>query len=264
LQTADAVRGELASLLPQQGTNARSLSTPQVIFLATVLGVESLRAESGQPSTILSYFHVEGINNNLQMFTTLTSIADKVRFRTILAKDPRITSAPLTSTLLQVNSTFISHLSGLVTGHTMDASIYREVREILLQCCHQYTKVRGVSIRYLNDLFASFPSLLCSLDVVTVLLELLTALRRACLAEFVDEVRFCFPCWRILRLSRVLLQYTPTYVFHSARGGFSVILPDDYVVRNNVLVELHKYARSWLKAGVTRAPWEMRGLLQVC
>jgi len=70
----------------------------------------------------------------------------------------------------------------------MESSIYREVREVLLETAHQFAKVRTVAIRYANDLFANFPSLLCAEEVVTVLLEMLTLLRRACLAEFLDEV----------------------------------------------------------------------------
>lgn len=70
----------------------------------------------------------------------------------------------------------------------MEPSVYREVREVLLETSHQFAKVRTVATRYANDLFANFPSLLCAEEVVTVLLEMLTVLRRACLAEFVDEV----------------------------------------------------------------------------
>ncbi|ORY78396.1 hypothetical protein BCR35DRAFT_304996 [Leucosporidium creatinivorum] len=215
----DSVRAEFASSLPQQATNARGLPVQQVIFLATVLGLESLRAEAGQPSTILTYFHVEGVNNHAQVYETLVSIAEKV------------------------NATFIHRLTELVTTHSMDSSIYREVREVLLETSHQFAKVRTVATRYANDLFANFPSLLCAEEVVTVLLEMLTVLRRACLAEFVDE-------------------YTPTFSFHSGRSDFSIVLPDDYSIRNKVLSDLHRYARAWLKAGLNRAPLEMRGLLQ--
>lgn len=71
----------------------------------------------------------------------------------------------------------------------MEPLIYREVREILLETAHQFIKVRTVATRFANELFANFPSLLCAEEVVTVLLEMLTVLRRACLAELVDEVR---------------------------------------------------------------------------
>jgi hypothetical protein len=88
----------------------------------------------------------------------------------------------------QVNSAFVSHFSKLVTTHAIDDSVYGEVRKILLYCCDQNASVRIVSLRYLNELIASFPSLLCESTVVTVLLELLTVLRRACQAQFLDEV----------------------------------------------------------------------------
>lgn len=89
---------------------------------------------------------------------------------------------------MQVNGTFVGVFSDLVTRHSINTSVYSEVRQILLECCHQQSRVRSVSTRYLNDLIASFPSLLCEASVVNLLLELLTVLRRACQSEFTDEV----------------------------------------------------------------------------
>jgi len=43
---------------------------------------------------------------------------------------------------------------------------------------------------YLNELFSSFPSLVCDKEIVLVMLELLTVLRRSCLSEFLDEVSY--------------------------------------------------------------------------
>lgn len=128
-----------------------------------ILRVESLRAEAGYPSTILSYFQVERASDTA-VPTILLAITDRI------------------------NQVFISHFSDLVTRHCIDKTVFGEVRAILLECCHQYSQVRTVSIRYLNDLITSFPSLICEASVVAAILELLTVLRRACQAEFVDEV----------------------------------------------------------------------------
>ncbi|KAK4048808.1 phosphatidylinositol-4- kinase [Microbotryomycetes sp. JL201] len=215
----DTVRTELASALPSQATNARSLPSNQVVFLATVLGLESLRAEAGRPSAVFSYFHNEGVNSHTSMYDMLSSIAE------------------------QVNSRFMGHLSDRVVSHSMDEGVYPEIREIIIECAHQYAKNRTVATRYLNDLFSSFPSLLCNSQVVTTLLELLTLLRRACLSEYTDE-------------------YTPTFNYHSERGKFSITLSDDYTARNRILTEMHRFTKAWLKTGITRAPLEMRGLLQ--
>jgi phosphatidylinositol 4-kinase len=90
---------------------------------------------------------------------------------------------------VQVCSTFVSTFGDQVTRHSIDPIVYSEVRAILVQCCHQYSRVRKVSLRFFNDLIASFPSLLCDGTVVNVLLELVTVLRRACQSEVIDEVR---------------------------------------------------------------------------
>lgn len=39
-------------------------------------------------------------------------------------------------------------------------------------------------------------------------------------------------------------------------------LPDDYVVRNDILTTFHQYVRAWLSAALAASPLEMVGLLQ--
>lgn len=70
----------------------------------------------------------------------------------------------------------------------MQPTVYREVREVLLETCNQYSKVRTVATKFVGDLFVDFPSLLCAEEVITTLLEMLTVARRACQAQYVDEV----------------------------------------------------------------------------
>lgn len=147
----------------------------------------------------------------------------------------------------------------------MNEIVYHEVRDIVVECGNRHAKARTVALRYLNDLFSSFPSLLCHDSVITALLEMLTLMRQACLSEFTDEV------WTLEQdsveigadLARFFVQYTPAYTFHSARGGFDITLADDYALRNKILSDFHRYTRAWLKAAITRAPLEVRNLLQV-
>ncbi|KPV75834.1 uncharacterized protein RHOBADRAFT_116, partial [Rhodotorula graminis WP1] len=102
-----------------------------------------------------------------------------------------------------------ARLSSQAPRHAMDSGAYSQVRAVLLHATSSSAGVRATALRYLDNLLSSFPSLVCNLGVVTVMLELLTVLRRACLDEFVDE-------------------YTPAYSFHSVRGGFTISLTDDY------------------------------------
>lgn len=76
-QNYDAIKSELAIALPRQSGLIHSITASQAIFLTTVLRVESLRAEAGHPSTMLSYFRIEGINASV-LSPALIAIADHV------------------------------------------------------------------------------------------------------------------------------------------------------------------------------------------
>ncbi|GAA5850869.1 hypothetical protein JCM3766R1_005907 [Sporobolomyces carnicolor] len=138
--------------------------------------------------------------------------------------------------------TFVAKLSRLVPRHAVPISqTHESLRALLFQAADPNPQVRSIAINFLNELFSSFPSLVVShAGVVTTMLELLTVLRRSCLSEFLDE-------------------YTPTYTFSTAH--VSLTLPDDYPLRQRILRELHQNVRTWLKAGLTRSPEAMKGLL---
>ncbi|GAA6004788.1 hypothetical protein JCM10207_001014 [Rhodosporidiobolus poonsookiae] len=220
--SVEAIRVDLSSGVPSQASAARSLPPAQAVFLCTVLRVESLRAEAGSLSPFFTYLGVSGLSNTDRepaLAETVRSIGDKAL------------------------TFFQTGLSHQVTSHELNPAVYKEIREILLFTTHRSQRVRETALRYLDNLLSSFPSLVCNLGVVTVMLELLTVLRRACLAEFTDE-------------------YTPVYSFHSARGAFDLSLTDDYPTRNRILRSLHQGVRAWLLAGITRSPLEMQALLQ--
>ena len=61
-KTTERAKNDLSGPIPSQASQIRTLSAAQTTFLLTILRVESLRAEGGRPSTMLSYFHKEGIN----------------------------------------------------------------------------------------------------------------------------------------------------------------------------------------------------------
>lgn len=57
-------------------------------------------------------------------------------------------------------------------------------------------------------------------------------------------------------------QYAPAYDFHSERADITLVLPDDYDIRNAILASLHKHTRQWLATALSAAPAEMIGLLE--
>lgn len=184
-----------------------SISAPQAIFLTTVLRLESLKAEAGHPSTMLSYFRVEGINNSI-LGGVMEAIANQVSPSLFFDK----CEADCILLSFQVNSRFIHHFSHQVISHSISPVVYQEVGLILLQCCDAYAQVRKVSLAYLNDLISSFPSLICESTVLSTLLELLTMLRRACQAELLDEVGFSI-CFSFFRLANSYLKLLSIHQF---------------------------------------------------
>ncbi|GAA5914470.1 hypothetical protein JCM8208_004460 [Rhodotorula glutinis] len=217
--SVEAVRGELAAAVPSQASAARSVTDAQAVFLTAILRLESLRAEAGAFAPVFLYLGVPALGGDSPLADAVQSVGDKVL------------------------STFSARLSSQAPHHAMDAGAYSQVRAVLLHATSSSAGVRATALRYLDNLLSSFPSLVCNLGVITVMLELLTVLRRACLDEFVDE-------------------YTPAYSFHSVRGSFTISLTDDYPQRNRILRDLHSHVRAWLRTGLARSPLDMQGLLQ--
>jgi len=85
---------------------------------------------------------------------------------------------------------------------------------------------------------------MCNPPLVFSILEVLTLLRRSCEGEYVDE-------------------YNPTYEFHSDRMDITLQLPDDYKIRDEILVNLQRNSSQWFELGLSRAPMELQSTLQV-
>jgi len=80
----------------------------------------------------------------------------------------------------------------------MDGNVVsEEVRRLLIASTHRYRKVREVALKHLDAILTSFAALMCDRQIVFVLLEILTLLRRSCEDVFTDEVSisdaYCTP-----------------------------------------------------------------------
>ncbi|GAA5933147.1 1-phosphatidylinositol 4-kinase STT4 [Sporobolomyces koalae] len=160
----EAVRGDLATAIPSQAGSARSVSAAQAVFLATILRLETLRAEAGVVSPIFEYLKIPSLAKEAGMGDCLKSIGEKVL------------------------TTYISTLSRLVPDHAVPVTRTTETLcALLYRSADPAPEVRSTALSYLNELFPSFPSLLFEKAVVTTMLELLTVLRRSCFSEFLDE-----------------------------------------------------------------------------
>lgn len=87
-------------------------------------------------------------------------------------------------------STFIMAFQQQAIRHSLDKSVYIEIREILVSCTHRSERARSVALRYMQGLVTAFPTVICHYETVATILEILTLCRRACEGQYEDEVRW--------------------------------------------------------------------------
>ena len=68
------------------------------------------------------------------------------------------------------------------------AIVSEEIRKMLIASTHRYRRVREVALKHLDAILTSFAALMCDRQIVFVLLEILTLLRRSCEDAYTDEV----------------------------------------------------------------------------
>lgn len=137
----------------------------------------------------------------------------------------------------------IQDLSYQARTQSLPGELLGELQGLLTGSTHRVARARVVASKYLDRLITSFPSLMCDPPLVYSILEVLTLLRRSCEGEFVDE-------------------YNPIYEFHSDRVDITLQLPDDYKIRDEILVNLQRNSSRWFELALSRAPMELRSTLQ--
>ncbi|KAH9945818.1 atypical/PIKK/PI4K protein kinase [Epithele typhae] len=156
-------RALLSKHIPLRVSEVRYLVPGQVLFLLAMHDVESMRAASGRPSSLVSYFVNKGINKNAGLLACMEGVAEKV-----------IRGA-------------VSDLNGLAAKQALPPVLPVELRALLVASTHRIPKARDIASRYLNRLITSFPSLMCDQPLVFAILEVLTLLRQATENEYLDE-----------------------------------------------------------------------------
>jgi phosphatidylinositol 4-kinase len=254
--SVEAIRGDLANGVPSQASHARSISTPQAVFLATTYRLESLRAQAGAIAPLFLYFGVPALSGDSPIAETLKSIGDKVGYsEAISGLSSRLTSIPagpfgLHGANRTAGSAPCDGQLRVRPGSVDPASDDEQFGEHAQHCAAiprqhpgEFPLARlqpGRCHRHARAPYGSSPSMSRRVH------------RRGAFACFCDV-------WALLKCAS---QYTPSFEFHSTRGNFTITLSDDYPLRNRILRNLHEHVRSWLKKGITRSPLEMQGLLQ--
>ncbi|CAG8472314.1 2360_t:CDS:10 [Dentiscutata erythropus] len=143
----------------------------------------------------------------------------------------------------KVIDVFIKECTSRAIAHTINENFRTQVRCLMIATCHRLEKVHQLAIKQLDSLMTAFPSLLCDKKLLFLLLELIGLVWQSCDNEYTNE-------------------YSPTYTFISVKVGVTLDLPDSYIYRREVLSQLCEHAKKWLSLAMTRAPLEIRGLLE--
>ncbi|KAF3762302.1 hypothetical protein M406DRAFT_264654 [Cryphonectria parasitica EP155] len=151
----------LAELVPSKASEIKGLSYRRVIFLSAAYLVESLRAESGDCTKVLSYFlepsmRRNDVNNVMEGITAV--VVEKY----------------LTKTLRGVSNTFSSQYAA------------SQLATIFCTCCHRIERVQQAAYACADRIVREVPSALCRRSSLFALLELLSLMWASCLEAETD------------------------------------------------------------------------------
>ena len=152
----------LITLLPGRELQIRNLSYPKVIFLSAAYLVESLRANSGDCTKVLTYFLDPSLKGS-EMGQCMVAIADDV---------------------------VTIYLRKALSGNHVDfaaPSVAQQLVALFKGCCHRILAVQQVAASCVDRIITQIPSSLCQKSSLFGLLELLDIMWASCLDAEIDE-----------------------------------------------------------------------------
>ncbi|RBQ95636.1 hypothetical protein VDGD_08800 [Verticillium dahliae] len=164
-----AKRKHLSDLVPSKDQEIKGLSYRKVIFLQSAYLVESLRADSGDCTKVLSYFLEPSMRRgdvSSTMEGIATAVLEKYLRKTLGGQDSSF-SAPFAASQLAA---------------------------VLCNCCHRIQRVQQAAFTYADRIIRDVPSALCHRTSLFALLELLSLMWTSCLEAETDlyAPRSCF------------------------------------------------------------------------
>jgi phosphatidylinositol 4-kinase len=155
-------RRHLIEVLPNCEADIKSLSYSEVVFLTTAHLVESLRANSGDCTKVLTYF-----------------------------LDPRLKSGPMGTCMHAIAKAAVTtYLSRTLAGRTQSFTspyVAQQLATFFAGSCHRIRDVQRVAVSCADLVITQVPSSLCQRSSLFALFELLTMMWTGCLEQETDE-----------------------------------------------------------------------------
>ena len=180
------LKKQLVELIPSREADIRALSYRKLTFLQSAYVVETLRAEAGDCTRVVTYF-LEPSMRKGEVVRTMEGITnavmDKYLKRTLGALNPAFSA---------------QYAAG-------------QLAKILCNCCHRIERVQQAAFACADRLIRDVPSSLCQRSSLFALLELLSLLWTSCLEAETDmyEPKSVFTSAR----GKVQIQLSDDYAF---------------------------------------------------
>lgn len=176
----------LTEVVPTRASEIKSLNYRRVVFLSAAYIVESLRAESGDCTKILSYFLEPSMRRN-DVSNVMEGIMGVV------------VEKYLRKTMKGVNNTFSAQYAA------------SQLATIFCNCCHRIERVQQAAYLCADRIIREVPSALCRRSSLFALLELLSLMWASCLEAETDlyEPRSTFTSKR----GNVTVELSDDYAF---------------------------------------------------
>ncbi|KAI9841455.1 MAG: phosphatidylinositol-4- kinase [Sclerophora amabilis] len=152
----------LYALLPSRESDVKGLSYPEVIFIRAAYLVESLRADSGDCTKMLTYF----LNPSLKIGHL---------------------SNCMTAVYEEVLNTYLRKILLGTEAEFSPPYVAKQLAEIFTGCCHRIEKVQQIASNCADKIIINMPSALCQKSSLFALLELLSIMWTGCLEAETDE-----------------------------------------------------------------------------
>lgn len=185
-QATSEQRRYLVQILPGCEAEIRALSYPELILLKAAHLVETLRAETGECSRLLTYF-----------------------------VDPQLKDTPLGRCMTAVALQSVTvYLGNTLEGQKESFSapyVAQQLSLIFAACCHHVKNVQQVAYTCADQIIHQVPSALCQKSSIFTLLDLLTVMWISCLDSDTDEYE-----WKstyVLPKSNITVQLSDDYAF---------------------------------------------------
>jgi hypothetical protein len=162
----------------------RSLTFNQLVLLWCVFFVENLRVQHGAIENLLLCFADESLIKSKNVAFCLEGVAEHVSYRHLSNITPLIFSKVGANVIY-----FHKQSQNNMNAHQNLSAVFRA---LLIYSCHALESVNLISIQLLDMLTNNFPHMLCSVNLVSVLKELLRMLWNSIDPLQYDEVKIYF------------------------------------------------------------------------